>query len=63
MSAKKLGRHEQVVLFEYLCTKGLPKWAKDQVAAFARLMNITTLQAKKAYERAYHSGWLLKDNR
>lgn len=56
---KRLTEVQQVMLFQYICEKGLPPWAKgDSLNVFARLLNLTTSQAKKIYEQAVTGGYL-----
>jgi hypothetical protein len=58
---QKIKPFQQAVLFQYICEKGLPKWAEgSEVKVFAKLMNITQEQADAAYQRAYNAGYLDK---
>ena len=59
MKKLKLTPFQQAVLFQYICEKGLPPWAKgDSVTAFARLMNLTETAARELYERSVACGYL-----
>jgi hypothetical protein len=56
--ATNLEPFEQVTLLLYLMKNGLPAWAKNEVEAFAKLMNVPQRSAKAAFEGAVRAGYL-----